>query len=170
MISAAPSVVESVAEHANYQAKFKIPCAVLGIRITSDQLSGIEFLPLSTRTLASNNALADEVLKQISAYLRDPDFHFDLPISLSGTQHQLRVWQALSEIPCGTARTYGALAQQLGSGPRAIGRACGDNPIPLIIPCHRVVAKNGPGGFMHHASGAPLAIKDWLLRHEGWRR
>ena len=81
-----------------------------------------------------------------------------------------RVYALARRILPGQTRTYGELAQQLGSGPRAIGRACGDNPIPLIIPCHRVVAKNGPGGFMHHASGAPLAIKDWLLRHEGWRR
>ena len=170
MISAAPSGFESLTEQANYQAKFKIPCAVLGIRITADRLTGIEFLPLSTRAFAPSNALACEVLKQITAYVRDPDFYFDLPVSLSGTEHQMRVWQALRDIPRGAARTYGALAHQLGSSPRAVGRACGDNPIPLVLPCHRVVATNGPGGFMHHASGAPLAIKDWLLRHEGWQR
>ena len=169
-------MLESGAAHAwpttsvSYQAKLKIPCAVLGIRVTADQLSGIEFLPLNAGTLAPSNALAREVCSQIAAYVRDPDFRFDVPVLLSGTVHQMQVWQALRDIPRGEARTYGALAQQLDSSPRAIGRACGDNPIPLIIPCHRVVAKNGPGGFMHHASGAPLAIKGWLLRHEGWRR
>ena len=176
MIYTEPNVLESgtarewYASGASYQAKLKIPCAVLGIRVTADQLSGIEFLPLNAGTLAPSNALAREVVEQIAAYVCDPDFRFDVPLLLSGTVHQMQVWQALRDIPRGEARTYGALAQQLGSSPRAIGRACGDNPIPLIIPCHRVVAKNGPGGFMHHASGAPLAIKDWLLRHEGWRR
>ena len=155
---------------ASYQAKFKIPCAVLGIRTTAGQLTGIEYLAQDTGTLAPRNALAREVCAQIAAYVSDADFRFDVPLLLSGTLHQMRLWQALREIPRGDARTYGALAQQLDSSPRAIGRACGDNPIPLIIPCHRVVAKNGVGGFMHHASGAPLAIKDWLLRHEGWRR
>ena len=154
----------------SYQAKLKIPCAVLGIRVATDKVTGIDFLPLSERRLAPCNALAREVCAQIAAYVRDPDFRFDVPLLLSGSAHQMQVWRALGDIPRGEARTYGALAQQLGSSPRAVGRACGDNPIPVIIPCHRVVAKNGVGGFMHHASGAPLAIKDWLLRHEGWRR
>jgi len=176
MIYTQSNVLEPGAAHewaatgASYQAKLKIPCAVLGIRVTADQLSGIEFLPLNERVHAPSNALAREVCAQIAAYVHDPDFHFDVPLLISGTVHQMQVWQALRDIPRGEARTYGTLAQQLDSSPRAIGRACGDNPIPLIIPCHRVVAKNGPGGFMHHASGAPLAIKDWLLRHEGWRR
>ena len=155
---------------ATYQAKLKIPCAVLGIRVVADKLTGIEFLAPDERTLAPQNALARAVCEQIAAYVRDPDFRFDVPLSLSGSAHQMKVWQALRAIPRGEVRTYGALALQLGSSPRAVGRACGDNPIPLIIPCHRVVAKNGAGGFMHHASGAPLAIKDWLLRHEDGRR
>ena len=153
-----------------YQAKLKLPCAVVGIRIVADKLAGIDFLPLSTRALAPSNALASEVCAQIMAYVNDPDFRFAVPLLLTGSAHQMKVWQAITEIPCGEARTYGAIAQQLGSSPRAVGRACGDNPIPLIIPCHRVVAKTGVGGFMHHANGAPLAIKDWLLQHEGWRR
>lgn len=153
-----------------YQAKFKIPCAVLGVRVMAEKLTGIEFLALNECTLAPQNALARAVCEQIAAYVRDPDFRFDVPLFLSGSAHQMKVWQALRAIPRGEVRTYGALALQLGSSPRAVGRACGDNPIPLIIPCHRVVAKNGAGGFMHHASGAPLAIKDWLLRHEDGRR
>jgi len=152
-----------------YQAKIKIPCAVLGIRTVEDTLAGVDFLPLLAALQAPTDAFTQMVCAQIAAYLRDPDFSFDAPLHLSGTPHQSRVWQALCAIPRGQAQTYGALAQQLGSSPRAVGGACGDNPIPLFIPCHRVVAKNGAGGFMHHASGAPIGIKQWLLRHEGWQ-
>ncbi len=152
-----------------YQAKIKIPCAVLGLRTAEGALTGVDFLPLQTALLAPGDAFTRRVCDQIAAYVRDPDFQFDVPLRLSATPHQGKVWQALRAIPRGQALTYGALAQQIGSSPRAVGGACGDNPIPLFIPCHRVVAKNGAGGFMHHASGAPLGIKQWLLRHEGWQ-
>jgi methylated-DNA-[protein]-cysteine S-methyltransferase len=79
----------------------------------------------------------------------------------------LRVWHALMKIPAGRPTTYGALAQRLGTAPRAVGQACGANPLPILIPCHRVVAAGGLGGFMHAASGAPLDVKTWLLAHEG---
>jgi len=153
-----------------YQAKMQIPCAVLGLRTQADQVVGVTYLPRSVGTLRPRDRFTREVCAQIAAYVRDADFAFDLPLGFSGTPHQSKVWQALLRIPRGETRTYGELAQQLNSSPRAVGGACGDNPIPLFIPCHRVVAKNGPGGFMHHASGDPLAIKAWLLRHEGWLR
>lgn len=151
-----------------YQAKLKTPFAVLGVKTDAERLTGIEFLPLDTTVLAPHDALAREVCAQLRRYIADPDFHFDLPLALAGTTHQMKVWRAMLAIPRGQACTYGEIAARLASSPRAVGRACGDNPIPLVVPCHRVVAKNGTGGFMHHASGAPLAIKDWLLRHEGW--
>lgn len=154
----------------DYQAKIQIPCAVLGIRTVDETLSGVEFLPLQATLQAPNDAFTRLVCQQIAAYLRDPDFSFDVPLHLSGTPHQSKVWQALRAIPHGQAQTYGALALQLGSSPRAVGGACGDNPIPLFIPCHRVVAQKNTGGFMHRASGAPLDIKQWLLQHEGWQR
>ncbi len=153
-----------------YAAKYLTPFAVLGLRMEADKLAGIDFLPLDEASQAPSDALTRQVCEQIEAYLHDPDFHFDLPLRHAGTPHQMKVWQALSAIPCGQAKTYGELAQQLSSSPRAVGQACGSNPLPLIIPCHRVVAKNGAGGFMHQASGAPIAIKDWLLRHERYRR
>ena len=153
-----------------YQAKLQIPCAVLGIRTHAEHVIGLEFLPLSETTLQPQDEFTRAVCAQLLAYVRNADFQFDVPLLLTGTAHQSKVWQALRSIPCGEARTYGDLAHQLGSSPRAVGGACGDNPMPLFIPCHRVVAKHGEGGFMHHASGDPLAIKAWLLRHEGWQR
>ena len=159
--------IEQVATAA-YQAKIEIPCAVLGIRTHQNQLTGVDFLPLSEARLLPADDFTQQVCLQIAAYVRDPDFKFDIPLRFTGSAHQSKVWQALRAIPRGSARTYGALALELGSSPRAVGGACGDNPIPLFIPCHRVVAKNGAGGFMHHAGGAPIGIKQWLLRHEGW--
>lgn len=161
-----PSPIEGMP----YQAKFAIPCAVLGIRTHAEQVLGVEFLPRTTPTLNPHDAFTREVCAQIAAYVQDADFTFDVPLHFSGTPHQCKVWQALLTIPRGATRTYGGVAQQIGSSPRAIGGACGDNPIPLFIPCHRVVAKNGAGGFMHQASGDPLSIKAWLLQHEGWLR
>ena len=76
------------------------------------------------------------------------------------------MWQALSNIPSGQTRYYSELAAQLQSSPRAVGGACGANPIALVVPCHRVLAKSGLGGFMHQRSGQALDIKRWLLTHE----
>ncbi len=90
--------------------------------------------------------------------------------TLSGTAFRQRVWQALAQIPIGESRTYGELARELRSAPRAIGGACGANPIALVIPCHRVVGTRGSlGGFMGVTEGGPIAIKRWLLTHEGYR-
>lgn len=151
---------------AAYQAKLVTPFAVLGIRAAGGRLRGIEFLPLTEAPLAPSDVFTQAVCKQIGDYLRDPDFVFSVPLDLAGTPHQAKVWQVLREIPRGGVMTYGAIAALIGSSPRAVGRACGDNPIPIIIPCHRVVAKNGAGGFMHQSGGEALSIKHWLLQHE----
>jgi len=151
----------------DYQAKLKAPFGVLAIECTDNTLTGIEFLAPGTATQSPRNAFAQEVCEQLSAYFADADFCFDLPLKLGGTEHQNKVWQAMRAIPRGQVQTYGALAAQIGSSPRAIGQACGNNPIPVIIPCHRVVGKSGMGGFMHRSGGFALDIKRWLLAHEG---
>jgi methylated-DNA-[protein]-cysteine S-methyltransferase len=92
----------------------------------------------------------------------------NLPLDLRGTDFQRRVWQALLQIPPGQTRSYGQLAQQLGSSARAVGNACRANPCPIVVPCHRVLARNGLGGYAGETQeGEQLQIKRWLLRHEG---
>jgi methylated-DNA-[protein]-cysteine S-methyltransferase len=150
----------------DYQAILSAPFGKLGIRCTDETVLGIEFLPLSFRVSQPRNALSKKVCTQLEAYLADADFHFDLPLKLDGTAHQRKVWQAMCAIPCGQTQSYGELAAQLGSSARAVGQACGNNPIPIVIPCHRVVSKAGLGGFMHRADGNALDIKRWLLAHE----
>lgn len=150
-----------------YQAKLLTPFAVLGIRTEEDWLTDIDYLPVDTPILAPQTLLAKEVCRQLQAYLTEPDFMFDLSLYISGTTHQQRVWQAIQAIPSGETSSYAEIAMQLHSAPRAVGRACGANRIPIVIPCHRVISKNGGlGGFMNASDGNPLEIKRWLLRHE----
>ncbi|HFQ91147.1 MAG TPA: methylated-DNA--[protein]-cysteine S-methyltransferase, partial [Desulfobulbus sp.] len=102
---------------------------------------------------------------QIDEYLDGSRKSFQLPLSLHGTAFQLSVWRLLAQIPFGTTRSYGGLARQLGGvgKARAVGRAAHANPLPLVIPCHRLVGADGSlTGF---AGG--LALKKKLLRHEG---
>ncbi len=149
-----------------YQAIFPSPIAKLAIRCDALGLLGLEYLPLDVAELAPSNSMAERVCVQLEQYLRDPDSKFDVPLQLSGTAHQHKVWRALLAIPRGQTRYYGDLARELGSAAQAVGQACGANPIALIVPCHRVVGKAGLGGFMQHAEGNPIAIKHWLLAHE----
>lgn len=148
------------------QARFVTPFGVLGIHCEADALTGIEFLAPNTAPQVPGSALAQAVCEQLEAYFADPDSRFDLPLRFGGTAHQNKVWQAMCAIPRGQTRQYGELASQLGSSPRAVGQACGNNPLPIIIPCHRVVSKAGVGGFNHRSGGYALEVKCWLLAHE----
>ena len=114
----------------------------------------------------SANPLIANACQQIIRYLKNPKASFDIALSQHGTDFQQRVWQAMAAIPAGQVRTYGELARGIGSGPRAVANACGANNLPLVVPCHRVVAQSGLGGFMQ---GKPngLLVKKWLLQHEG---
>jgi methylated-DNA-[protein]-cysteine S-methyltransferase len=151
----------------DFQAKLQTPFGMLGILCTDDALTGIEFLAPDTKSELPHNAFAREVCEQLSAYMEDSDFRFNLSLQPGGTAHQNKVWQAMCAIPRGQVLTYGDIATQIVSAPRAVGQACGNNPIPIVIPCHRVVGKSGMGGFIHHSGGYALDIKRWLLAHEG---
>jgi len=109
--------------------------------------------------------LLRKAVDQLDAYFEGATITFDLPLNPFGTSFQRKLWKALSDIPYGHTLTYGELAHRIDSGPRAIGGACGKNPIPIIIPCHRVLAANGKmGGY----SGlGELDTKQFLLRLEG---
>jgi methylated-DNA-[protein]-cysteine S-methyltransferase len=153
-----------------YAARMRAPFATLGIRTSGGAVTGIEYLPSAERAQAPVNAIAERACRQLERYLADPQFRFTLPLVPAGSPFRRRVWDALSAIPVGESRTYGELARRLHTAPRAIGGACGANPIALVIPCHRVVGSQGSlGGFMGVTDGNPIAIKRWLLHHEGYR-
>lgn len=149
-----------------YDAILAAPMCRLGASFTGDALTRLDFLPADTPASARLDSRADRLSRELDAYWQYPAHSFDLLYVPQGTPFQLRVWHALLNIPAGQPTTYGALARQLGSAARAVGQACGSNPLPILIPCHRVVAAGGLGGFMHSASGAPLDVKIWLLAHE----
>ena len=84
----------------------------------------------------------------------------------AGTVFQRRVWAMIAAIPAGHTSTYADIAAHLHTAPRAVGQACGANPVPLLVPCHRVVARGGLGGFARCDGGYLLEVKRWLLAHE----
>ena len=147
-------------------AKMKAPFGVLGISAGDGFLKEILFLPEEESLLPPSDPFAERICLELEAYLSDPDFRFDIPLMPAGTAFQKRVWKEISEISRGKTLEYGEIAKILSSSPRAVGQACGSNPIPIVIPCHRVVSKSGLGGFMHRGEGYPLSIKKWLLSHE----
>ena len=149
-----------------FDALYRAPFAVLGIRTDGKVLTGLDYLPLDVVPRPPKSALAHEVIRQIECYLADPGFQFDLPLQIRGSEFRKRVWNVMCAIPAGQTLTYGEVARQLDSAARAVGGACGDNRIPLIIPCHRVVGRSGIGGFMHTTGDRQLGIKRWLLEHE----
>lgn len=150
----------------DFQAKLTVPFGVLGIRCAEDALENLVFLPAGEKPQRATCAFVEIVCEQLLRYFANPDAQFTVKLHLYGTQHQQKVWQAMRSIPRGQTRSYGELATELHSAAQAVGQACGANPIPIIIPCHRVVSKSGLGGFMRHASGTSLDIKRWLLAHE----
>jgi len=111
-----------------------------------------------------SSPLLNEAKKQLDAYFDRKLTTFDLPLAPPGTDFQNRVWQSMRKIPYGETRTYGDLAQDISSGARPVGTACGRNPIPIIIPCHRVVASTGLGGYTGQGG---LETKTYLLKLEG---
>lgn len=111
-----------------------------------------------------SDAPFDEVRRQLDAYFAGTLRQFDLPLALSGTDFQNRVWRLLAQIPFGETRSYGEQARLIGrpKASRAVGAANGNNPLPVILPCHRVVGSNGAlTGF-----GGGLPVKEYLLNHE----
>ena len=113
-----------------------------------------------------NRVVVDEQCKKIQQYLMTPDRELVLTLCKQGTVFRHKVWVEICKIPVGEVRSYSQLANTLGSGARAIANACRNNPFPGIIPCHRVVAVSGVGGFMGERQGKYIDIKKNLLAHE----
>ncbi len=115
----------------------------------------------------SPTALLSRAVAQLDAYLDQNLTRFDLPLAPRGTPYQQAVWNALLDIPFGTTCSYMSVVAKAGGSPRSVGQANGRNPIPIIIPCHRVVAATHLGGY---SGGEGLATKRWLLALEDIQR
>ena len=141
----------------------------IGIRSGAGVVQELVYLPATFAAVAPCDPLAELAATQVERYLHDPDFQFNLPLATVGTVFQRKVWSVIAAIPRGDVLTYGEVARIIQSAPRAVGQACGANWFPLVIPCHRVTAAGGLGGFSHHdeIDGFHLGVKRWLLAHEG---
>ena len=156
----------STAGPSHWQAVIAAPGFSLGVRCDELAVRGMAFLPPGSE-LAPANALAAEAARQIAAYLVDSEYAFALPLLPAGTLFQRRVWQRIAAIPVHQTRSYGDIARDLCSAARAVGQACGRNPYPVVVPCHRVLAAaGGLGGFARQRDGHLLDVKRWLLAHE----
>jgi methylated-DNA-[protein]-cysteine S-methyltransferase len=110
--------------------------------------------------------LFDIVKKQVEDYFSGRSLEFALPLMTQGSQFQQKILTELEAIPPGQTVTYGELARRTDSSARAVGGACRNNPIALLIPCHRVISQKGIGGYAGHTDGPDIDMKHWLLQHE----
>jgi methylated-DNA-[protein]-cysteine S-methyltransferase len=141
------------------------PIGKLGLVGSEAGLSRVRFHARPTRT-AESSAVLEDAAEQLDAYFAGDLIDFDLPLELHGTDFQRECWLALATIPYGQTVSYGEQARRLGLGPeaaRAVGAANGQNPLPVVLPCHRVIGADGSlTGF-----GGGLHVKRFLLEHEG---
>jgi methylated-DNA-[protein]-cysteine S-methyltransferase len=167
-VSAAMPAAESPAAQP-YQAVVPLPLPgvklLLGIVTSPQGLCSIDFLA-ERPTLAPADPCTTQVVAQLQDYVDDPRRGFALPLATVGTPFQRRVWEQLRQIPPGRPITYGELARRLGSGARAVANACRRNPVPIVVPCHRVVSHHGLGGYGGEVEGALPQLKQALLDHE----
>jgi methylated-DNA-[protein]-cysteine S-methyltransferase len=142
------------------------PVGRLALQVDSGLLTGVRWASAGERSRdRTPSAVLDEAARQLDRYFAGKLKRFDLPLDAHGTAFQKRVWAMMRDIPYGRTATYGGMAMALGSGPRAVGMACGRNPIPIVVPCHRVLASGGKeGGF---SGGQGLPTKRRLLALEG---
>jgi methylated-DNA-[protein]-cysteine S-methyltransferase len=152
-----------------FSAIIVLPFGKMGVRTAGGTMTELVYLPHHFDAKAPQDAVAELVATQLQRYADDADYVFDLPLARLGTPFQHKVWDTIRAIPRGAVRTYGDVARHIGSAPRAVGQACGANWFPLVIPCHRVTAATGLGGFANSddPNGFLLGVKRWLLAHEG---
>ena len=152
-----------------FSAIVAAPFGAMGVRADGGQLRELVYLPPHFAEKEPQDGVSEQACLQLARYFADPDAPFELPLAQLGSVFQRKVWAAIAQIARGQVRTYGDVARLIGSAPRAVGQACGANWFPILIPCHRVTAASGLGGFAHHddATGFHLGVKRWLLAHEG---
>ena len=138
------------------------PIGMIAIRTCNDAITALEWVDAETDR--PNTPLLSEAARQLEAYFAGTLEDFDLPLDPEGTVHQKKVWTEMLTIPYGGLRTYGEMATAIGSAARAVGTACGKNPIPIIVPCHRVIATGG--GMGGYSGRGGLETKHTLLTLE----
>ena len=142
------------------------PYGSLEIMLDEQQVHQIVSLPASSALTKPSSHFATEVEKAFQDYFMDSKKPLAFPLLQQGSEFQRKVWQYLITIPIGETQSYGEVAEALDSGARAVANACRQNPTPIIVACHRVVAANGLGGYAGKIAGFEVGVKEWLLTHE----
>lgn len=138
----------------------------VGLETCGGGITAINFLAGDAPLLKPATRAGHAAVAQLQRYFDDPAAPFTVPLAPHGTAFQQRVWRALRDIAPGRTCSYGELARRLRTSARAVGGACRRNPVPIIIPCHRVVSVADLGGFCGHTGGPMLVLKARLLAHE----
>ncbi|VAW50194.1 Methylated-DNA--protein-cysteine methyltransferase [hydrothermal vent metagenome] len=151
-----------------YDVIFTTELATIGLKFEESKLIRVEYLNNKSIKIPKNK-IAEKVKNKIEKYLKSSSKakKLNIDVQLNVTPFQKKVLDQLQKIPYGETRTYGEIAKILKTSPRAVGNACRNNPVPIVIPCHRVLAANGIGGYDGAKSGALLNIKRDLLKKEG---
>ena len=140
------------------------PVGILRLRETEGAITALGWASHLSPPTDPATALLSEAVSQLSAYFAGRLTRFDLPLSPAGGELHQAVFQAMLDIPLGETRTYGEIARQLDTAAQPVGQACGANPIPIIIPCHRILSAKGLGGY---SGSGGLETKIALLKLEG---
>ncbi len=150
-----------------YKASVKTPFAHFALVLENNQLVKIDFISQSAKSIQPRSPLAKSIVQQIRQYFSGERQRFEVKLNMRGTDFQNSVWRELLTVRYGKVKTYGEVAARLNTSARAVGNACRQNPVPLIVPCHRIVAASGIGGYSGNTSGPIHSIKFELLAHEG---
>jgi methylated-DNA-[protein]-cysteine S-methyltransferase len=156
-----------VSQYEDFDIVIDSPVGRLGIGLAGHCVSRIGFLDRRFALRPPVGSAGRRVVAALEDYFVSAQALPSVEVAVAGTEFRQRVWRALRDIPPGQVVTYGALARQLRSSARAVGNACRHNPVPILVPCHRVVAAAGPGGFAGDRDGRLVDIKLRLLAHEG---
>ncbi|TAL16213.1 methylated-DNA--[protein]-cysteine S-methyltransferase [bacterium] len=158
--------------HENHAVIIDTPIGLVRVSARGDKIVALEFVEKGKAGTPPEGVLA-EAARQLREYfsLKRKSFEMDLDFSLASTPFRERVWETVSMIPYGETLTYGDIARELETSPRAVGGAMRANPIPIILPCHRVVGGSGTGGYSGEwERGKALSVKEKLLGMENPKR
>ena len=147
---------------------YKSPIGLIGIRTNGVCLLELKFLDKNLALKAPNDNLSEKIFNQLDSYFKKEIRKFDLPIDVSGTNYQMKVWRKILKVSYGKTITYTDLARTINSHPRPVGNACRVNKLHLIIPCHRIVGKTNLGGYNGIKEIIPgdTSRKEFLINHE----
>ena len=148
----------------NESCVLESPVGRIRVTATSGAISALDWT--DEKTTAPNTKILRDAAKQLAEYFAGTRTEFFLRLAPVGTDHQKKVWAAMCEIPSGGVRSYGDLAREIGSSARAVGTACGKNPIPIIVPCHRILSTGG--GIGGYSGRGGTETKRQLLDLEGF--